>query len=75
MERVDPEELAELREDFAYNDANSDGRIDFEEFCRLLDDLEAGMSRTDCRLGFEAIDTDNDGMVSFTEFVDWWTAD
>lgn len=75
MTVLDPETLVELREDFDYNDANGDGRIDFEEFCRLLTDLEADMSREECQLGFQAIDTDNDGVVSFEEFIDWWTAD
>src|SRR5690554_3581178 len=32
-----PEEIAELRESFNYNDPNADGKIDFDEFRRMLD--------------------------------------
>lgn len=72
MADLDGEDLDELRESFAYNDGNGDGRIDFTEFCAMLDMLEAGMTRAECRIGFDEIDTDNDGAIGFEEFAQRW---
>lgn len=65
----------ELKEDFVLADRDRDGRIDFDEFARLMRGLEAGMSETDLRVGFHEIDTDADGLIDFREFVDWWSTD
>ena len=73
MHRLTQAQLDELREDFSYNDANHDGRIQFGEFLALLGGLEAGMSDEEARIGFAEIDTDGDGSVAFDEFVAWWT--
>lgn len=67
------EELEELRESFRYNDANDDGKIDFDEFVNMLKDLEAGIEAQAARLGFDEIDTDDDQAIEFEEFVAWWT--
>lgn len=68
-----PEEIAELRESFNYNDPNADGKIDLDEFRRMLDDLEAGVSADEARIGFDEIDTDDDGAIGFDEFISWWS--
>jgi len=62
------EELDELREAFDYNDRDGDGRIQLDEFSSMLDELEAEMTDRD-------IDTNDDGLVDFQEFVAWWTED
>lgn len=67
-----PEKIAELRESFNYNDPNADGKIDFDEFRRMLDDLEAGVSAEEARIGFDEIDTDGDRAIGFEEFIAWW---
>ncbi len=72
MSKLDPEALAEMQEDFAFNDADGDGRITFEEFCDLLEDLEAEVSPEESLLGFHEIDTNGNGSISFDEFVAWW---
>lgn len=69
------EELDELREAFDYNDRDSDGRIQLDEFAAMLDELEAGMSEGDVEIGFKDIDTNDDGLIDFTEFVAWWSED
>lgn len=75
MTPLDPAKHAELREAFDYNDTDQDGRIDFDEFVAMLEALEGGMTYPECQLGFAAIDVDDNGWVSFEEFVDWWTSD
>jgi calmodulin/calcium-binding protein CML/plastin-2 len=69
------EELDELREAFDYNDRDSDGRIQLDEFAAMLDELEADMSQNDVEIGFKDIDTNDDGLIDFTEFVAWWAED
>lgn len=63
----------ELREDFAHVDKNGDGRIEYKEFCTLMHNLEAGMSGSELRIGFHAIDTNHDDLIDFAEFRSWWT--
>ena len=73
--RPNEEELDELREAFDYNDRDNDGRIQVDEFSAMLDELEADMSAKEIEIGFKDIDTNDDGLVDFDEFVDWWTED
>ncbi len=69
------EELDELREAFDYNDRDGDGRIQLDEFSAMLDELEADMSAAEVEIGFKDIDTNDDGLVDFQEFVAWWGED
>jgi calmodulin/calcium-binding protein CML/plastin-2 len=73
--RPNEEELDELREAFDYNDRDGDGRIQLDEFSAMLDELEAGMTDTDIEIGFKDIDTNDDGLIDFQEFVAWWSED
>ncbi len=69
------EELDELREAFDYNDRDGDGRIQLDEFSAMLDEREADMSAAEVEIGFKDIDTNDDGLVDFQEFVAWWGED
>jgi Ca2+-binding EF-hand superfamily protein len=69
------EELDELREAFDYNDRDGDGRIQLDEFSAMLDELEAQMTESDIEIGFKDIDTNDDGLIDFQEFVAWWGED
>ena len=62
----------ELREAFAYIDANRDGRIEYVEFAKLLTSLRSGVTEAQCHDGFAAIDTDRDGAIGFDEFAAWY---
>jgi calmodulin len=73
--RPNEEELDELREAFDYNDRDNDGRIQLDEFSAMLDELEADMSGKEIEIGFKDIDTNDDGLIDFEEFVDWWAED
>jgi Ca2+-binding EF-hand superfamily protein len=72
---LSPEQIDELREDFEFNDANGDGRIEYEEFKELLEFLDADMSNNEVHTGFAEIDTNHDGAIEFDEFVAWWITD
>ena len=74
-QKPNEEELDELREAFDYNDRDGDGRIQLDEFSAMLDELEAGMSAKEIEIGFQDIDTNDDGLIDFSEFVDWWAED
>ncbi len=73
MSKINAEQLAEMREDFAFADGDEDGRINFDEFCELLVDLDAELSAEECLLSFHGIDVNGSGGVTFDEFVAWWT--
>lgn len=65
----------ELREHFAFCDTDQDHRINYGEFLELLENLEAGMSEEEMRVGFGLIDLDGNGYISFEEFRRWWHED
>jgi calmodulin len=69
------DQLDELREAFDYNDRDGDGRIEPDEFVTMLDELEANVSAKEAKIGFQDIDTNDDGLIDFGEFVAWWTDD
>ena len=73
--RPNDEQLDELREAFDYNDRDNDGRIQLDEFSAMLDELEADMTPSDIEIGFKDIDTNDDGLIDFEEFVAWWSED
>ncbi len=49
--------------------------IEFDEFAAMLDELESAVSSQEAHLGFRDIDTNDDGLIDFDEFVAWWTED
>lgn len=63
---------AELRETFDFFDRDHNGHIDHVEFTNLLDALGAQMSAEEAHIGFQIIDTDNNGTIEFAEFLAWW---
>jgi calmodulin/calcium-binding protein CML/plastin-2 len=69
------EQLDELRETFDYNDRDGDGRIQLDEFAAMLDELDADMSKREIEVGFQDIDTNDDQLIDFDEFVAWWSED
>lgn len=72
MPDFDDENYEELENLFDMNDTDRNGRIDFEEFCRLLGDLGADMSKEELEIGFIDIDANGSGEIDFDEFTNWW---
>ncbi len=67
------EEHGRLREDFDANDLNHDGRLSLGEFIRFMENADENISAEECQIGFDEIDRDRDGTISFDEFFAWWT--
>jgi Ca2+-binding EF-hand superfamily protein len=65
------EERGRLREDFDFNDLNHDGRLTLGEFIRFMQTVDENMSAEEIQIGFDDIDRDRDGAISFEEFHEW----
>jgi Ca2+-binding EF-hand superfamily protein len=61
----------EIEETFARIDENGDRSISFDEFARLMLDMDHAKSESALRASFDAIDTNHDGCVSLDEFRAW----
>jgi len=73
MQDVTPDELTELRQSFEGCDNDADGWITTKEFAALLQSLDQDLSEDECLLAFEMTDGDGDGLISFEEFMGWWS--
>lgn len=60
-----------LRRLFRTYDTDESGGLEFPEFCTLLHDIGVqAVSKTDCRLVFDAYDINGDGSISYDEWCD-----
>jgi calmodulin len=75
MAKLSEEQREELLETFEYNDLDADGMIEMDEFVQMLQELEWEISQREAQIGFQEIDTNDDGLIDFEEFVAWWTED
>jgi len=71
--RPGTEERGRQREDFKFNDSDGNDQLTLDEFMRFMAELDPEMSEEELRIGFEEIDTDGDGAISFDEFRAWWS--
>ena len=62
-----------LRESFDYNDLNRDGRLTLGEFLRFMEAVDENITAEEAQIGFDEIDADRNGSISFEEFHAWWT--
>jgi calmodulin len=73
MAMLNEKVIANTRRVFEACDLNGDGFLDRDEFHVLLVALDGDVSREECLLDFEVVDTAGDGYIEFREFVAWWT--
>ena len=75
MTTLTDEQREELQDTFQYNDMDGDGKIVPDEFVQMMEALGAGLSNAEARVGFAEIDSNDDGLIDFEEFVAWWMED
>jgi Ca2+-binding EF-hand superfamily protein len=71
--RPGSEQRGRLREDFDFNDLNKDGKLTLGEFIRFMEAADENVTAEEAQIGFDEIDADRDGAISFDEFFLWWT--
>lgn len=69
----DDDRRAEIEALFEQADRDDDGRIDAREFRAVIADLDPGIDDAALEVGFRSVDVDGDGLISFAEFVAWWS--
>ena len=57
---------------FARFDSDKNGRLDRDEFEKLLDALGSTLSPRDRELGFLLVDADGDRVITREELLAWW---
>lgn len=72
MSELSKDELVEIRKLFERFDVDDNDTIDWEEFCKLVDDLQLDISLENRTKVFNIIDANNTGMISFEEFTEIW---
>ena len=74
MNDISDEDLTKIKEIFVKYDINDNDTLSWDEFCKMTDDLDSGVSLVEKTDAFRKVDTNNTGMISFEEFVAWWTS-
>lgn len=72
IQKIDPEELREIRSEFEVCDLDGDGHLDLDEFYNFVRRLTPEASDEEIEIGFLEIDTSHSGFIEFDEFVEWW---
>lgn len=69
MNNHDYEDMLEYFSNF---DKNNNGVLEYSEFAELIKSLGLNLSDEQLKDGFHKIDTGNNNMITFEEFMDWW---
>ncbi len=72
MAELSKEEIKEIKEHYDFFDNDGSGMIDFKEFRQLLKVLAPSSTSENAERGFATIDTDENELIDFEEFLDWW---
>ncbi len=72
MSEISMSELVEIKKIFEKYDTDNSDKIDWEEFCNMVDDLEVTVSPVGRTIVFNKIDSNHSGMINFEEFVECW---
>lgn len=70
--QLNHEQRREAQAQFTQADRDHDRRINRTEFRDMMANLADDMSEEEVAIGFDEIDTDDDGLIDFDEFVAWW---
>ena len=72
MSEISEEKLQELKKIFDDCDEDNNGRIDWDEFCSMLDKLLGEKTLQEKTLAFDLVDNNYNGAICFDEFCEWW---
>lgn len=72
MQQLSHESIQEIREHFRFFDRDGNGFIDVKEFMELLKVISPNTTDNQAISGFELVDENNDGLIEFEEFLEWW---
>jgi Ca2+-binding EF-hand superfamily protein len=70
--RPSQEKLDEIRGNFDFFDVDKSGQLELNEFIKLLKVIEPTSKRSQAVEGFNHIDSDDNGVIDFEEFIEWW---
>ena len=73
MNDISDDELAKIKEIFVKYDVNDNDTLSWDEFCKMIDDLEPGVTLSEKPAVFDKADSNHTGMISLDEFVAWWS--
>lgn len=62
----------EVREVFNHYDRDKSGVIEAKEFARLCEALGVELEDDELQVGLSIVDSDNDGRITWNEFLGWW---
>lgn len=68
------QELQEVKETFDHFDTDKNGVIDRNEFRELLKSLDPGFREEDVLMGLKVLDENDNDVIDWEEFRDWWGA-
>jgi Ca2+-binding EF-hand superfamily protein len=71
MRRVDPA-YEDMKEAFERIDKDGSGSIEFDEFMKLMRDMDHTRPESALRAQFATLDANRDGHVSLEEFQAWF---
>ncbi|KAF6252558.1 hypothetical protein COO60DRAFT_1552594 [Scenedesmus sp. NREL 46B-D3] len=67
-------EAANIALVFGEFDLDDNGKLDTNEFVKMVVMLGAEFSRTEAEAAMEVMDVNKDGFITFDEFATWWSA-
>ncbi len=73
MTELSQDALNELKAVFEHVDLNHNGTLEICEFRELLIALSGRLKPGEAEARFHAIDVNSDGVISWDEFVTWWS--
>ncbi len=72
MQQLSQESVEEIRQHFNFFDRDGNGFIEVKEFIALLKEISPKTTTSQAITGFELVDENNDGLIEFEEFMEWW---
>ena len=72
MSEISDQQRREYKKVFDQFDTDDNGCIDWDEFRKLLNELDENMPLEDKLAAFHDADSNRSGRIDFEEFITWW---